>query len=173
MTIPGEHGIRILGTRRQAVAVGLALALGIVLTRGATGTAQAQTYNVIHNFAGGLDGAEPAAGLSIDASGNLYGTTFEGDALTGTVYKLAFKGSRWVLSPLYLFPFQGSGGSIPYARVILGKDGALYGTTGYGGNLQACSGGCGAVFNLKPAPTPPITALTPWVETALHVFNGS
>ncbi len=57
-------------------------------------------------------------------------------------------------------------------RVIFGKDGTLYGTTGYGGNLQNCAGGCGAVFNLKPQPTPPTTPLTPWLETPLYRFNG-
>jgi hypothetical protein len=35
-----------------------------------------------------VDGAEPTYGLTIDAAGNLYGTTFEGDAGTGTAYKL-------------------------------------------------------------------------------------
>ena len=134
--------------------------------------AQGQTYQVIHNFAGGLDGSEPTSGLTADAAGNFYGTTFLGDALTGTVYKLTHKSSSWVLTPLYLFPYQGSGGSIPYARVILGKDGSLYGTLGFGGNLQGCSGGCGAVFNMKPQPTPPTTPLTPWIETPIHLFAG-
>jgi uncharacterized repeat protein (TIGR03803 family) len=143
----------------------------IAVTVGAL-TAQAQTYKVIHNFAGGLDGSEPTSGLTFDAAGNLYGTTFEGDALTGTVYKLAHKGSSWVLSPLYLFPYEGSGGSIPYARAMFGKDGTLYGTAGFGGNLQNCNGGCGAVFNLKPQPNPPVTPLSPWLETPIYRFNG-
>ena len=171
MVRPGQHGIRIFGTS-GALVVGLALAIVFVLTMGATQAAQAQTYNVIHNFVGGLDGAEPTSGVTLDAAGNLYGTTFEGDALTGTVYKLAFKNSRWVLNPLFLFTAGGSGGAIPYARVILGKDGTLYGTTGYGGNPQNCVGGCGVVFNLKPTPTPPTTPLTPWVETPLYRFGG-
>ena len=173
MAIPGQRGIRILGIGQHLAAMGLSLAIGLAFTAAAPGRALAQTYNVIHNFVGGLDGSEPAAGLSMDVAGNLYGTTFEGDALTGTVFKLAHKSSSWVLGPLYLFPYQYSGGSIPYARVIIGRDGALYGTLGYGGNIQACNGGCGAVFNLKPTPTPPTTPLAPWVETPLHVFNGS
>ena len=160
------------GTRQQAGILGLALAIALALTVGATMTAQAQTYNVIHNFIGGLDGSEPTSGLTFDGAGNLYGTTFEGDALTGTVYKLANKHSSWVLSPLYLFPYEGSGGSIPYARVIFWS-GIPYGTTGFGGNLQNCAGGCGAVFNLRPQPTPPTTPLTPWVETPIHLFNGN
>jgi len=168
-----QHRTRLLETGQQAAVCGLALAIVLALTVGATVTAQAQTYNVIHNFVGGLDGSEPTSGLTLDGAGNLYGTTFEGDALTGTVYKLAHKSSSWVLSPLYLFPYEGSGGSIPYARVIFGKNGTLYGTAGFGGNLQNCAGGCGAVFNLKPQPNPPVTPLTPWLETPIHLFNSN
>jgi uncharacterized repeat protein (TIGR03803 family) len=42
------------------------------------GPASAQTYSVIHNFTGGRDGAVPNAGVTLDAAGNLYGTTSEG-----------------------------------------------------------------------------------------------
>ena len=171
MASPGQHGMRIFGTQRTAVA-GLAFAIVLVLAVGATEAAQAQTYKVIHNFAGGLDGAEPAAGLTMDGAGNLYGTTFEGDALTGTVFKLTHKNSSWVLSPLFLFTEGGSGGAIPYAKVIFGPDGTLYGTTGYGGNPQNCIGGCGTVFNLKPKPNPPVTPLSPWLERAIYPFGG-
>ena len=38
-----------------------------------TQPAQAQTYEVIYNFTGGLDGVSPHAGLTIDQSGNFYG----------------------------------------------------------------------------------------------------
>ena len=168
MVRPGQNGIWKFDTRRAAVA-GVTVAIIFVL---AVVAAQGQTYQVIHNFAGGLDGSEPTSGVTSDAAGNLYGTTFEGDALTGTVYRLTHKASSWVLMPLYLFPYEGSGGSIPYARVIFGKDGSLYGTTAFGGNLQGCSGGCGAVFNMKPTPNPPITPLTPWIETPLYRFAG-
>ena len=168
MTRPDEDAIRSCGTKPTAAA-GLLVAMMLLLA--AVGS-QAQTYQVIHDFAGGLDGSEPTSGVTLDAAGNLYGTTFEGDALTGTVYRLVHKSSSWVLMPLYLFPYEGSGGSIPYARVIFGKDGSLYGTAAFGGNLQGCSGGCGAVFNMKPTPNPPITPLSPWIETPLYVFAG-
>jgi uncharacterized repeat protein (TIGR03803 family) len=153
----------------RRVVVWLAVTVILVL---AAGVVQAQTYQVIHNFTGGLDGSEPTSGVTLDAAGSLYGTTFEGDALTGTVYRLVHKNSSWVLMPLYLFPYQGSGGSIPYARVIFGRDGTLYGTAAFGGNLQGCSSGCGAVFNMRPAPNPPVTPLSPWIETPLYLFNA-
>ena len=145
-------------------------ALAIILLL-AVGVVQGQTYQVIHNFAGGLDGSEPTSGVTMDVAGNLYGTTFEGDALTGTVYRLAHKSSSWVLMPLYLFTENGSNGAIPYARAIVGSDGTLYSTTGFGGS-QNCAGGCGVVFNMRPTPNPPVTPLSPWVETPLYRFGG-
>ena len=55
----------------------------------------AGTMTVLHSFAGELDGANPYAGLIMDASGNLYGTTSNGGNGTqchatgcGTVFKL-------------------------------------------------------------------------------------
>jgi hypothetical protein len=35
----------------------------------------AQTLTVLRNFTGGADGGGPIVGLTIDAAGNLYGTT--------------------------------------------------------------------------------------------------
>jgi len=159
----------VLCRARSAAAFALVLASAFTVL---ISSAPAQTFTVIHNFAGGLDGAEPTSGVAMDAAGNLYGTTFEGDALTGTVYKLSEHSSSWLLSPLYLFTKGGSNGAIPYARVIIGNDGSLYGTTGFGGNSQNCADGCGVVFNLKPTPTFPPTPLTPWVETPLYRFAG-
>jgi uncharacterized repeat protein (TIGR03803 family) len=48
-------------------------ACGVVFEIDAAGHEQ-----VLHSFTGGVDGALPTAGLIIDASGNLYGTTEEG-----------------------------------------------------------------------------------------------
>ena len=49
-----------------------------------------QTYRVIYNFTGGVDGGQPTSGLVIDAAGNLYGTTTSGGGPSsgGTVFKL-------------------------------------------------------------------------------------
>jgi uncharacterized repeat protein (TIGR03803 family) len=53
--------------------------------------------SVLHNFKGAADGAEPFAGLAIDAAGNLYGAALEGGDLKckisgipgcGTVFKI-------------------------------------------------------------------------------------
>jgi uncharacterized repeat protein (TIGR03803 family) len=71
---------------------GGAAGLGIVfkLTPGAGG---AWTETVVHNFAGGSDGANPFGGLILDNSGNLYGTTYVGGGAgvfsgNGTVFEI-------------------------------------------------------------------------------------
>jgi len=71
-----------------------------------------------------------------------------------------------------LYTFQGltqwsqDGGS-PYARVTIGPDGALYGTTRIGGDGDGCRElhGCGTVFKLQPQFS------GEWKETILHQFG--
>jgi uncharacterized repeat protein (TIGR03803 family) len=171
---PGQHRIWIFGTSLRAAAAGLALAIMFVLTLGATEAIQAQTFQVIHNFTGGIDGQEPNFGLTIDAAGTLYGTTFEGDTGTGTAYKLAHKPTGWALTPLYVFTVT-SNGVIPYSTLVIGRDGKLYGTTGFGG-IGPCLAyghtGCGTVFTLQMPGTFCHTPYCPWIETPLYKFSG-
>src|ERR1019366_5953849 len=174
MVNPGQHRIWIFETGRRAVVAGLALAIMLVLMLSATEAVQAQTFQVIHDFTGGVDGAEPTFGLTIDAAGNLYGTTFEGDAGTGTAYKLAHKTTGWALTPLYVFTIT-SNGVIPYSTLVIGRDGKLYGTTGFGG-VGPCLAyghtGCGTVFSLQTPGTFCHTSYCPWIETPLYKFSG-
>src|SRR6266478_2153668 len=70
------------GLRMLAVG-GLAVAVGYGSARSAAGTEQ-----VLYNFcaqSGCHDGADPAAGLIMDAAGNLYGTS-SGTSYQGTTY---------------------------------------------------------------------------------------
>jgi len=145
-----------------------ALTLLSVLT--ATLGVQAQTLTVLHSFTGARDGANPAAGLTLDAAGNFYGTTKNGGAGNGTVFKLSHSSSGWVLTPLYSFG-GGPDGANPVARVVFGPDHTLYGTTEYGGSSGYCTNGCGTVFNLKPEPSACKSALCPWIETILRRFT--
>lgn len=174
MVSPGQQRTWIFGTRLRAAAAGLALAIMFVLMLGATEAAQAQTFQVIHDFIGGMDGAEPTFGLTIDAAGNLYGTTFEGDAGTGTAYRLSHKPTGWALTPLYIFTIT-SKGVIPYSTLVIGRDGKLYGTTGFGG-VGPCYSygqtGCGTVFSLQNPGTFCHTSYCPWIETPLYKFTG-
>jgi uncharacterized repeat protein (TIGR03803 family) len=148
-----------------------AISIVLAVTLVASSRSQAQTFSVIHTFTGGGDGATPAAGLSIDRGGNLYGTTAAGgDSGWGTVFKLKRSGTNWIVNRLYSFAF-GNDGAMPQARVVFGPDGTLYGTTVWGGGGQ-CSNGCGTVFNLKPPPTVCKTTVCPWTETIIYHFGG-
>jgi len=123
---------------------------------------QGQTFKALYNFTGGADGAFPFAGLTMDRAGNLYGTTaYGGQNGLGNVYKLSHRGSDWIPTTLYSFQ-GGDDGNYPWARVIFGPDGNLYGTTYQGGGT-----GCGTVFKLSVPPT----ALGAWTETVVHRFS--
>lgn len=143
------------------------LAFSIVLAH----PAQSQTYTVLHNFTGGQDGASPQAGVTMDRAGNLYGTTASGGTGGfGAVFKLTRRDSAWVLNPLYSFP-GGSDGQNPQARVTIGPNGTLYGTTANGG-VDNCTNGCGTIFNLSPPPRACTAVICPWTETVLYRFTG-
>ncbi len=153
----------------------LALAM-IFATVFATRGTQAQTFTVLHNFTGGGDGSSPYAGVTVDATGNLYGTTIHGGVTGGScgalgcgvVFKLTHKAAGWTLNPIYTFS-GGSDGAFPAARVIIGPDGTFYGTTVGGGSAPGINGG-GVVFRLQPAPHVPARVLSPWDETVVYQF---
>ena len=129
----------------DAAAAALALLLLFATTILGVPQAHAQTFTVLHTFTGAPDGALPEAGVTMDAAGNLYGTTFHGGTNgVGLVYKLTHKRSGWVLSPLYSFQ-GGQDGYFPAAGVTIGRDGNLYGTTEVGGTA-----GDGTVYAVKP-----------------------
>jgi uncharacterized repeat protein (TIGR03803 family) len=115
------------------------------------------TEKVLHSFGGGNDGNGPESGLVIDASGNLYGTTFFGGAYHGgMVFELIPNNGTWTEKALHWFKDNGKGGSNPAATLVLDKSGNVYGTTPYGGIY-----GYGTVFELIPANGY-------WMEKVLH-----
>jgi len=133
--------------------------------------AHAQTFQVLHAFTGYSDGAAPVAGVTIDQTGDLYGTTSAGgNEGFGNVYRLVHSGSTWNFYLLYTFQgftqWSQDGGS-PYARVTIGPDGALYGTTRIGGFGNECreDHGCGTVFKLQAQ------LGGGWKETILYQFG--
>jgi uncharacterized repeat protein (TIGR03803 family) len=99
---------------------------------------------VLYSFANdGRDGKNPYAGLVLDKTGNLYGTTNLGGANgLGTAFKITPTGTETVL---HSFANDGTDGFTPYASLVLGKKGILYGTTSAGGGL-----GHGTVFKIVP-----------------------
>ena len=160
---------------RRAAAVWFSIAL--VFTLVGIQQAHSQTFTVLHNFTGGTDGSTPEAGLTIDRAGNLYGTAASGGLGHGIVFKFSHRGSGWVMTPLHTFVGDSDGAS-PRARLSIGTDGSLYGTTHQGGSSTACGFaaaepvGCGIVFNLRPAATISGSVTAPWTETVLHRFQG-
>jgi uncharacterized repeat protein (TIGR03803 family) len=128
-------------------------------------TAAAQTEKILHNFNNnGKDGADPAAGLIFDSTGNLYGTTFAGGTNdAGTVYELQPKaGGGWSNKVLHSFIANGSSAYDPYyAGVTMDTAGNLYGTTLYGGIY-----GAGTVFELVRQ------ANGTYLERVLHNFGN-
>jgi len=133
--------------------------------------AQAQTFTVIHNFTG-AGGISPWAGLTMDAAGNFYGTTYSGGTGGGgAVFKLKHSESGWIFTPLYGFA-GGHSGANPWGEVAIARDGTVYGSTYQGGEGNCYGFGCGVVFHLTPSATVPTTALSPWNETVLYRFTG-
>ncbi len=113
----------------------------------------AGNLTVLHNFGATGDGAYPAGGVTLDAAGNIYGTTFSGGAYcqtgdcAGVVYKLDAGGNY---SILYSFT-TASGWYQPEGTLALDSAGNIYGTTTTGG-----------AFRLDPAGN----------FTPIHVFTG-
>lgn len=156
-----------------------ALALVCALTAAMQST-QAQTYTVLDNFTHGLDGGDPNTGLTMDRAGNLYGTTdnggYTGGACAGYggcggVFRMVQKNGSWVLTPLYDFQ-AGDDGYFPQANVTIGPDGAVYGTTLFGGGTGCTlDEGCGTIFKLTPPASVCHAALCSWTETVLYRFS--
>jgi hypothetical protein len=150
--------------------------------------AAAQNYAVIHNFSGGSDGSAPNAGIILDSGGRVYGTTAAGGNTgancnyngaengCGAVYRLTAHGSVWITSPLYVFQ-GGQDGNSPWARVIAGPDGTLFGTTMFGGSGPCVNNqfgtGCGTIFRLQPPANACGSVSCPWHETVLYRFDGA
>ena len=117
------------------------------------------TESVLLSFTGKETGWEPYAGLLLDGSGALFGTTIYGgdNGGDGTVFTLYRSGGVWKEKVLY--GFSGADGYEPMGTLIRDKNGALYGTTEYGGAPDT-----GVAFMLSPSGGK-------WTETVLHVFD--
>jgi len=122
-------------------------------------------HTVLYNFTGGADGGEPYKGVTLDASGNLYGTAVTGGSGSceggcGVTYKLTRNGSTWTQTVLHAFT-GGEDGSGPGSRVTLDKQGNVYGMTPTGGAF-----GLGTIYVLRPK------ANDTWNLQVLHAFTG-
>ncbi len=172
-----EFHCSIFSYNSNAATVVLAIAFAVLVSLAPS--AQAQTYQVLYTFDTGPNAWAPGAGLSIDAAGNLYGTTVRGGGQgdcpgpggCGSVFQVTPTGSGWVETLLHGFngpydfgrgpgSFAATDGAYPYSRAIIGPDGSLYGTV-----LQGASGDAGTVYQLTPSGGG-------WSENVLHRFTG-
>ena len=112
------------------------------------------TFSIINRFES-LDGWRPHFGLLQAADGLFYGTAPQGGLLDfqgGDIFRLDASGT---LSILRSFLISGPDGFIPNSQLIQGADGALYGTTGFGG-----PGKYGTIFRLDQRVRGPVASIT-------------
>jgi uncharacterized repeat protein (TIGR03803 family) len=114
----------------------------------------------------GKDGAAPYIGVTLDGSGNLYGTTRAGGVSGfGTVFKLSRTlNGVWKHELVYEFR-KPENGKFPSGGLMIDKAGNLYGSTSNGGD-PSCSSGCGVIYKLKP------TTARRWEYIVMHKFTG-
>jgi uncharacterized repeat protein (TIGR03803 family) len=124
------------------------------------------TLTHLHDFTGS-DGAVPVAGVMMDKSGNLYGTTSMGGASTlctsgcGVAFEMSNNAGSWTETVLH--SFSGSDGSDLEGPLMMDADGNLYGTAGAGG-----ANGFGVVFKMS------LVSAGKWHERVLYSFaSGS
>jgi uncharacterized repeat protein (TIGR03803 family) len=83
------------------------------------------THSVLYNLAGSGNG--PYGRLTMDSSGNLYGTT----VMPSTLFKLTRSGSGWTYTDLH--DFAVNDGQAPRSAVTLDSQGNIFGTASMGG----------------------------------------
>jgi uncharacterized repeat protein (TIGR03803 family) len=144
-------------------------------------------YQRLYSFcssSGCTDGNAPLAGLIIDSSGNLWGTTSVGGAINGgLVFELVKPtppSTTWTLNPIYSFcsvmmssvctdgqtpkaqlTYSGAESGTPYDGHSL-----LFGTTYSGGATSGTPHNVGVVYALH-------LASGIWSEKAIHTFAGT
>ena len=165
-----------ISLRARSVVVLASLAIALTIVMGGP-LLQAQTFQVIHAFTGGADGGSAIGGLTIDAAGNLYGTTAGYEppcgAQCGNVFKMKTRWAelggnlalqvhgRHVTAPLPKPPWC----SVPMVLCTVQP---------FLADLPVASNqnGCGTVFRLTPQPHNCAAASCPWTESVLYRFAG-
>jgi uncharacterized repeat protein (TIGR03803 family) len=149
-------GGALYGTTRLGGAFGYGTAFELTppVSRGGT-----WSQTVLHDFTGGVDGADPYGQLILGPNEELYGTTWRGGSLDfGTVFELrrpAFPGGAWTETVLYNFT-NGADGCCPTTGLAQDADGNFYGYASI-------------VFELAP----PAIVGGAWTLSTLHNFTGN
>ena len=129
-------------------------------------------HQILYAFSGATDGYDPWGALVQDNSGAIYGTTTLGGANgLGTVFELTpskTPGAPWTETILHDFA-GGSDGRVPFAGLLLGPGGVLYGTSGGGGGG---GGGGGQDYGVAFKMSRPAAGGSQWGFEVLHGFSG-
>ena len=106
---------------------------------------------LVHQLAAsGAEGKTPVSGLTLGTDGSFYGTTINGGAGFGIIFRLTFPNPATAattnatasFTPLYQF-LNSSDGAFPHAPPVQGPDGNLYGVT-YNGTAA------GTIYRISP-----------------------
>lgn len=139
---------------RMSSGMGTAVLVAAIFIARGVQHVDAQTLTVLHSFSGS-DGAQPEAGLVRDTSGNLYGTTSEGDSMgVGVVFRID---PARIETVLHSFGAEDDG-AFPEAGLMRDTAGGLCGATTLGGTSNF-----GTIFKIDPSGN----------ETVLHRFSCS
>jgi uncharacterized repeat protein (TIGR03803 family) len=148
-----EAGRRRVSRTKQAAGAAWSLFFAVMMAVAVIQPASAQTFTVLHEFAGSPnDGSGPQGGLVRDSAGNFFGTTANGGADSeGSAFKLTPAGRETML-----FSFSLSEGAFPASNLVFDAAGNMYGTADEG------PGGAGVIFRLAKDGT----------EVVFHAFQG-
>jgi hypothetical protein len=108
------------------------------------GGSYASTPTTLFNF-NGTNGANPRAGLTADAAGDLFGTANDGPYFL-TVFEIAKTSTGYASTPTILASFYGASGETTEGGLVADAAGDLFGTTYVGGLVGPY--GSGTVFEL-------------------------
>lgn len=153
------------GNAYGTTVTGGSFACGTVFQLTPTGGGQ-YAQSVLHSFDCFGGGKNPYGGVTLDAQGNLYGTTVAGGSGgvcsgdgCGVVYELTRSGGGWTENVLYSFQ-DAPDAAGPGGAVVFDRAGNLLGTAPDGGAYAA-----GAVYELSQTNGH-------WTERVIHDFTG-
>jgi uncharacterized repeat protein (TIGR03803 family) len=118
---------------------------------------------VLYSFGFQPDARNPVSGVTFDAKGNIYGTTYLGGTNNaGAVYELSPSANgAWTEKVIYSFESTTPDGASPKAGVIFDSLGNLYGTTSAGNGYPF-----GTIYELQTSSS------GNWTEKILVGFSG-
>ena len=151
-----DHHGDLLGTTYQGGSAGLGIVYAL-----RPNPSGSWAEKILHTFEGAGDGAQPFAGVVLDAAGNIYGATTAGGSFNyGAVFELS-AANKYASTLLHSFNLDGTDGTFPNGVIFDGKGNLIGSTQGAGKN-----DGNGTLFKLTPGSSG-------WTETVLFTFQGS